>query len=300
MRPLCRRGSPRRPRHQERAGSPFRHDALCLRAWPAPMARSGSTQPRLARGFLFIEPPRRGPCLPFLRGSGPKDYVSTVGRMAYLWGWPLVNQINRRASFAQAPEPGRLGGVVPVTPEDKAATRAMLEAWRADYNNAGWAMSCSAHRSAVTELIAPPCARAFLGIVRQRLAMQWLQKSRYLIADDSSGGFHGHARVFTLPEIGIATNSAVKTTTIRPIELDRPRFAARPPRLAPALFSTILARREHLLACGRCKATGTHAGCVSLGWGCAGPSEKRMVASVARRSSTVGAVPEASCALPPS
>src|SRR6516162_9115748 len=39
-----------------------------------------------------------------------KEYVDMVGRIAYVWGWPMVNQINRRASFAKAPEPGRLGG----------------------------------------------------------------------------------------------------------------------------------------------------------------------------------------------
>jgi hypothetical protein len=46
----------------------------------------------------------------------PKDYVVMLARSAYLWGWPLVNQINRRATFAKAPEPGRLGGVLPVAP----------------------------------------------------------------------------------------------------------------------------------------------------------------------------------------
>jgi hypothetical protein len=46
----------------------------------------------------------------------PKDYVTMVARMAYVWGWPMVNQVNRRASFAQVPEPGRLGGVLPVAP----------------------------------------------------------------------------------------------------------------------------------------------------------------------------------------
>jgi len=46
----------------------------------------------------------------------PRDYVVTVARNAYLWGWPLVNQLNRRAMFAKAPEPGRLGGVLPVAP----------------------------------------------------------------------------------------------------------------------------------------------------------------------------------------
>ena len=43
-------------------------------------------------------------------------YVQLVGRMAYVWGYPLVNAHNRRAAFAEAPEPGLLGGVVPVAP----------------------------------------------------------------------------------------------------------------------------------------------------------------------------------------
>jgi hypothetical protein len=41
-------------------------------------------------------------------------YVQTVGRIAYLWGWPLVNSVNRSKAFAEAPEPGLQGGVVPV------------------------------------------------------------------------------------------------------------------------------------------------------------------------------------------
>ena len=41
-------------------------------------------------------------------------YVQTVGRMAYLWGWPLVNMANRGIDFSKAPEPGLLGGVIPV------------------------------------------------------------------------------------------------------------------------------------------------------------------------------------------
>jgi hypothetical protein len=43
-------------------------------------------------------------------------YVQLLGRMAYVWGYPLVNAHNRRAAFAEAPEPGYLGGVVPVAP----------------------------------------------------------------------------------------------------------------------------------------------------------------------------------------
>jgi hypothetical protein len=43
-----------------------------------------------------------------------KAYVETVGRMAYMWAWPLVNVANRAAAFSMAPEPGLAGGVVPV------------------------------------------------------------------------------------------------------------------------------------------------------------------------------------------
>jgi len=43
-------------------------------------------------------------------------YVQTVGRVAYLWGWPLVNSHNRREAFGKAPELGLLGGVVPTAP----------------------------------------------------------------------------------------------------------------------------------------------------------------------------------------
>ena len=47
------------------------------------------------------------------------EYVRAVGRMAYVWGWALVNMWNRRAGITQAPEPGRLGGVVPVAPRGR-------------------------------------------------------------------------------------------------------------------------------------------------------------------------------------
>jgi hypothetical protein len=43
-----------------------------------------------------------------------KAYVQSAGRTAYVWGWPLVNMANRAAAFSKAPEPGLLGGLVPV------------------------------------------------------------------------------------------------------------------------------------------------------------------------------------------
>src|SRR5215470_7589020 len=43
-----------------------------------------------------------------------KLYVQAVARMAYVWGWPLVDAANRAVAFSKAPEPGLLGGTVPV------------------------------------------------------------------------------------------------------------------------------------------------------------------------------------------
>lgn len=46
----------------------------------------------------------------------PPGYLDTVGRMIYVWGWPLVNHYNRSLAMANVPEPGRNGGVLPVAP----------------------------------------------------------------------------------------------------------------------------------------------------------------------------------------
>ena len=45
-----------------------------------------------------------------------KEYLKMVGRSAYLWGWPLVNNFNRALAVKDLPEPGRIGGVVPAAP----------------------------------------------------------------------------------------------------------------------------------------------------------------------------------------
>lgn len=45
-----------------------------------------------------------------------KEAATVIAKDAYVWGWPLVNAYNRRASFAHAPEPGLNGGILPVAP----------------------------------------------------------------------------------------------------------------------------------------------------------------------------------------
>lgn len=44
------------------------------------------------------------------------EYAKAVGRVAYLWGWPMVNMINRSARITQAPYPGLVGGILPMAP----------------------------------------------------------------------------------------------------------------------------------------------------------------------------------------
>lgn len=54
---------------------------------------------------------------------GPADgismtpsYAKTVARSAYVWGWPMVNMLNRNAKITMAPHPGLLNGVLPCAP----------------------------------------------------------------------------------------------------------------------------------------------------------------------------------------
>ncbi|MFF7340050.1 DUF1254 domain-containing protein [Streptomyces sp. NPDC008163] len=42
--------------------------------------------------------------------------LRTLGRVAYLWGWPLVNMHNRLTIMEKLPAPGLLGGIVPAGP----------------------------------------------------------------------------------------------------------------------------------------------------------------------------------------
>ena len=49
------------------------------------------------------------------------DYAKSLARTAYVWGWPMVNQLNRRAAITQAPEPGLLNGVLPAAPRGRLA-----------------------------------------------------------------------------------------------------------------------------------------------------------------------------------
>jgi len=43
-------------------------------------------------------------------------YARAVAKTAYIWGWPMVNMLNRSARITQAPHPGLLNGILPVAP----------------------------------------------------------------------------------------------------------------------------------------------------------------------------------------
>jgi hypothetical protein len=72
---------------------------VCLSAQQVPIPRTPAEVPGPAAGTAMT-----------------KEYVQMIGRMAYIWGWPMVNSYNRRASLAKVPWPGLNGGVVPVAP----------------------------------------------------------------------------------------------------------------------------------------------------------------------------------------
>lgn len=50
-----------------------------------------------------------------------EEYVASLSRLAYVWGYAMVNMLNRRDRLSAAPEPGRLGGVLPASPTGQIA-----------------------------------------------------------------------------------------------------------------------------------------------------------------------------------
>lgn len=48
-------------------------------------------------------------------------YARTIAQLAYVWGWPMVNMVNRNAKITQAPRPSRLNGVLPAAPRGRLA-----------------------------------------------------------------------------------------------------------------------------------------------------------------------------------
>ena len=80
---------------------------------PAPAAQRAVTVPEGATASI---PP--GP-VPGTRIT--EAYARMLARDAYFWAWPMVNIYNKRLTFAKAPEPGLLGGVLPIAPVNRLA-----------------------------------------------------------------------------------------------------------------------------------------------------------------------------------
>jgi hypothetical protein len=53
---------------------------------------------------------------PALEPRMTEQYARMVARDAYFWAWPMINVYNRRLAFKDVPEPGLMGGIVPVAP----------------------------------------------------------------------------------------------------------------------------------------------------------------------------------------
>src|SRR5262245_62056604 len=90
-------------------------------------------QPRTCFVVYLGADPSRDPgtlrhCIMESRGHSPLEptpppggliteaYVRQVGRFAYFWAWPMVNLHNRCLLAQRCPEPGLVGGIVPVAP----------------------------------------------------------------------------------------------------------------------------------------------------------------------------------------
>lgn len=54
-------------------------------------------------------------------GPMTKAYLQMVGRMAYVWGWPLVYVYNQRTELTKVPEPLMLNNALPLAPMNQVA-----------------------------------------------------------------------------------------------------------------------------------------------------------------------------------
>ena len=81
-------------------------------------AAPGASSPAAAPGPNGAQPQLTQPATGVSMTPG---YARTIAQMAYLWGWPMVNMINRHDKITAAPQPGLLGGILPVAPQGRLA-----------------------------------------------------------------------------------------------------------------------------------------------------------------------------------
>lgn len=81
---------------------------------PATPAPANAAPDAPATSFEQIAKPADGVIM-------PPGYIKAMAQFAYIWGWPLINMVNRRAAITKAPHPGILGGFVPAAPRGRIA-----------------------------------------------------------------------------------------------------------------------------------------------------------------------------------
>jgi hypothetical protein len=78
----------------------------------ASLLGAGEEKPAAPGGGPQVPPPTTAAEVPGpAPGPWTKEYVQMVGRMAYIWGWPLAVQINQRATHADVKEPMMVNGI---------------------------------------------------------------------------------------------------------------------------------------------------------------------------------------------
>lgn len=117
------------------SGAFNRREAMQVGVGAIPLAAlAGATVPAAmsAASVVLSSPPAAAQQVPFPKSAADlttpamdvlmhPEYAKSVGRLAYVWGWPMVNMMNRRAAITQVPQPGRLNGVLPAAPRGQIA-----------------------------------------------------------------------------------------------------------------------------------------------------------------------------------
>src|SRR5262245_16132300 len=80
---------------------------------PAPAAPPAEMAPAAATSAPAVGAPAAKPLATTPSTVNlPADYTRSLASSAYIWAYPMVNVLNRRAAITTAPEPGRLNGVI--------------------------------------------------------------------------------------------------------------------------------------------------------------------------------------------
>ncbi|MGE8150227.1 DUF1254 domain-containing protein [Pseudomonas vancouverensis] len=94
---------------------------LCATALLSVPAHATQAKPKPKPNTIAIAPATYTVTGPVAGTKVTESYVRMMAREAYFWGWPMANIYNRRQAFKSVPEPGLMGGIVPVAPVNRLA-----------------------------------------------------------------------------------------------------------------------------------------------------------------------------------